>query len=112
MFNHRVDVDELSPVKKEEPKSNAFSRLPNLGGAGQSWLSSMASKQPEDGKMNRLVNRLREISKQNKRTNKESVQQMNEDGENDQLAIPQVSSNDKQTQEKLKQQKKPFTIYK
>jgi hypothetical protein len=73
MFNHRVDVDELSPVKKEEPKSNAFSRLPNLGGAGQSWLSSMASKQPEDGKMNRLVNRLREISKQNKQSIKKET---------------------------------------
>ena len=62
MYATAIDIDGLSP--KKEP--NAFDKLPNLGGSGQSWLS----KQNKDGKIKELFNKLKEVSKTNLKESK------------------------------------------
>ena len=71
MYATAIDIDGLSP--KKEP--NAFDKLPNLGGSGQSWLS----KQNKDGKLKELFNKLKEVSKSNlKESKKEKKKEVEE----------------------------------
>jgi len=88
MFHYCVNIDGLKPLPKESEEVDEVKQF----------------KSTKEDKLKELFNKLKEVSKKNKRPIDEDDQP--------QPGVPEVSADDKETQEKLKQQKKPFTIYK
>jgi len=93
MFYHGVNVDGLTPIENEVEEI----------------------KQPKvkkEDKLKELFNKLKEVSKKNLEEGKKKKKTIEEDEDQPQPGVPEVSVDDKETQEKLKQQKKPFITYK
>jgi len=93
MFYQGVNVDGLTPIKSEVEEVKE-------------------PKVKKEDKLKELFNKLKEVSKKNLGESKKKRKTIEEDENQPQPGVPEVSVDDKITQQKLKQQKKPFITYK
>ena len=93
MFYQGVNIDGLTSIKSEVEEVKE-------------------PKMTKQDKFKELFKKLKEASKKNLGEGKKKRKTIEEDDNQSQIGVPQVSVNDKTTQQKLKQQKKPFIIYK
>ena len=93
MFYQGVNIDGLTSIKSEVEEVKE-------------------PKMTKQDKLKELFKKLKEASKKNLGEGKKKRKTIEEDDNQSQTGVPQVSVDDKTTQQKLKQQKKPFIIYK
>ena len=93
MFYQGVNIDGLTSIKSEVEEVKE-------------------PKMTKQDKLKELFKKLKEASKKNLGEGKKKRKTIEEDDNQSQTGVPQVSVDDKTTQQKLKQQTKPFIIYK